>query len=259
MSVLTESELRRTLRNKDLNTIKELEVKKNQIITPSAMSFLNEHNIALKFKDSSEIEKTNISLVEILPEERVSSTGKAKYKTILGIEMEEKPEYMTVIYDDTVVFKDDKRIIFRGKMDLLEENILKAQIYCAKEKLPKLLKELEEILVVVRKIKSSEILKEPLPEIFLQGMNEKDIREKFINISKYFHVGDEPLSYTMGETAIILNELKIITRETEISAYEAFKEKYGGVEREDIIRALNRLSSLFNIMIYKYRAGKYKG
>ena len=57
---------------------------------------------------------------------------------------------------------------------------------------------------------------------------------------------------------IILNELKIITRETEISAYEAFKEKYCGVEREDIIRALNRLSSLFNIMIYKYRAGKYK-
>lgn len=199
-----------------------------------------------------------VHLIEILQEERVSSTEKANYKTILGIEMEEKPEYMTVIYDDTVVFKDDKRIIFRGKMDLLEENILKAQIYCAKEKLPKLLKELEEILVVVRKIKSSEILKEPLPEIFLQGMNEEDIREKSINISKYFHVGDEPLSYTMGETVIILNELKIITRETEISAYEAFKEKYCGVEREDIIRALNRLSSLFNIMIYKYRAGKYK-
>lgn len=257
MSVLTESELRRTLRNKDLNTIKELEVRENQIITPSAMSFLNEHNIALKFEDSSEIEK-NISLVETLTDEKASSTWKAKYKTILGIGIEEKPEYMTVIYDDIVVFKDDKRIIFRGKIDLLEENILKAQIYCGKEKLHKLLKDLEEILVVVRKIKSSELLNEILPEIFLQGMNEKTIKEKSTNISKYFHIGDEPLSYTMGETVIILNELKIITRETEISAYEAFKEKYGGVEREDIIMALNRLSSLFNIMIYKYRAGKYK-
>ena len=45
---------------------------------------------------------------------------------------------------------------------------------------------------------------------------------------------------------------------TEISAYEAFKEKYGGIEREDIISALNRLSSLFNIMIFKYKTGKYK-
>ncbi|GAA0687153.1 MULTISPECIES: hypothetical protein [Clostridium] len=45
---------------------------------------------------------------------------------------------------------------------------------------------------------------------------------------------------------------------TEISAYEAFKEKYGGIEREDIITALNRLSSLFNIMIFKYKTGKYK-
>ena len=51
-----------------------------------------------------------VHLIEILQEERVSSTEKANYKTILGIEMEEKPEYMTVIYDDTVVFKDDKRI-----------------------------------------------------------------------------------------------------------------------------------------------------
>ncbi len=49
-----------------------------------------------------------VHLIEILQEERVSSTEKANYKTILGIEMEEKPEYMTVIYDDTVVFKDDK-------------------------------------------------------------------------------------------------------------------------------------------------------
>lgn len=263
MSVLTESELRRILRNKDLSSIKELEITKNQIITPSAISFLNEHNITLKYKDSSKTIKSGGSLIEEPPVEKLSieksdSINKNQYKTNFGIIIEEKPEYMTVIYDNVVVFKDDKRVIFRGKMDSLEEAVLKAQIHYAKENLLNLLNDLEEILEFIRKIKISETLKEPLPKVYFQGMDEREIREKANNASKYFEIEDEILSYTMGENVIILNDLRVITRETEISAYEAFKEKYGGIEREDIITALNRLSSLFNIMIFKYRTGKYK-
>ncbi|MDV9700973.1 cobalamin adenosyltransferase, partial [Clostridioides difficile] len=48
------------------------------------------------------------------------------------------------------------------------------------------------------------------------------------------------------------------TREVELAAYEAFKGEYGNVHREDLIKALNRLSSVFWIMIYKVRTNKYK-
>ncbi|MFH5796791.1 hypothetical protein ACHM2U_15430 [Clostridium perfringens] len=52
--------------------------------------------------------------------------------------------------------------------------------------------------------------------------------------------------------------MRTLTREVELAAYEAFKGEYGQVEREDLIKALNRLSSVFWIMIYKIRTNKYK-
>ena len=103
-----------------------------------------------------------------------------------------------------------------------------------------------------------EVLSEPLEDFSLQGMTEKDLREKSHNPKKYFGIGHEMPTYEMGEIVAALNILRTLTRETELSAYEAFKGEYGQVEREDLIRALNRLSSVFWIMIFKVRTGKYE-
>ena len=56
-----------------------------------------------------------------------------------------------------------------------------------------------------------------------------------------------------------MNRLRTKARETELTAYRAFKTETGDVEREDIICVLNRLSSLFWIMMFKFLTGKYGG
>ncbi|MDU4145918.1 hypothetical protein [Clostridium sp.] len=47
MAVLTEGEVRKRLSREDLKALKEFKVVKGEIITPSAKSYLAEHNINL--------------------------------------------------------------------------------------------------------------------------------------------------------------------------------------------------------------------
>ena len=63
----------------------------------------------------------------------------------------------------------------------------------------------------------------------------------------------------MGRMAAELNRLRTKVRETELAAAHAFMGADGSVERPDIIRCLNRLSSGVYIVFCKWLAGKYKG
>jgi ethanolamine utilization cobalamin adenosyltransferase len=56
----------------------------------------------------------------------------------------------------------------------------------------------------------------------------------------------------MGALAVGLNELRTLVRACELAAARAFEDENGNPSREDIITALNRLSSLFYVLIYKY-------
>ena len=47
-------------------------------------------------------------------------------------------------------------------------------------------------------------------------------------------------------------------REVEIAAYTAFKDENGVPTRGDIARALNRLSSLFYVMMFRAKTGEYE-
>ena len=51
---------------------------------------------------------------------------------------------------------------------------------------------------------------------------------------------------------------RAVVRQTELAAYQAFRDENGAVAREDIILGLNRLSSLFWIFMIKLKAGKYE-
>ena len=55
-----------------------------------------------------------------------------------------------------------------------------------------------------------------------------------------------------------MNKERTLVRQTELSAYAAFKDVDGNVTRGDIILALNRLSSLMWIMMIKLKAGQYE-
>lgn len=257
MAVLTESELRKRLKGKDFKEFKEFRVVKGQIITPSAKSFLTENNISLKYVDTKDELKEEEPKVQETEKQIVFKEKQYKYKTVFGAQLDEKPEHMTHLYGDLLVFKDHKRIVLRGKFDSLEAKILETQLICNKVEQKKLVGDLQEILSFVRNLLRCEVLNEKVQEISLQGMNAAELREKSHHPEKYFGMGHFYPDYTMGDVVIALNTCRTLTRETEIASYEAFKGEYGQVEREDIIRALNRLSSVFWIMMFKHRTGKY--
>lgn len=257
MSVLTENELKKILKDKDLDDLKDIEVNRKQIITPSAISFLNDHNISLKYIDNLDHINIETNSNEINKIEKEVKNIKSKYVTIFGVGVDVKPDHMTHLYGNVLVFKDHKRIALRGKLDSLEAKILEVQILCNKERLKEIVDDLQEVLEFVRNLIRCEVLEEPIKEFKLLGMDEAELRDKSHHTRKYFGMGFEPVVYTMGEIVVALNSIRTQVRETELLAYKAFKDEYGNVTREDIITVLNRLSSLFWIMIFKYRSGKY--
>lgn len=258
MSVLTESEVRRQLKGTDFKEYTEFRVLKGQIVTPSAKSFLSENNIKLKYVDSLEEVVHEVKKVkEEVPVKLQTIEEKNKYITVFGAELMEKPEHMTHLHGNLLVFKDHKVIALRGKLDSLESKILETQVITHKLGASKLTEDLEEILKFVRGLLRCEVVNEPVGEFKLLGMTPEELREKSHYPKKYYGIGHEPVAFSMGEAVVALNSCRTTIRETELLAYTAFKGEYGDVQRPDIIKALNRLSSLFWIMIFKYRTGEY--
>ncbi len=258
MSVLTESEVRRQLKGKDFKEYTEFRVLKGQIVTPSAKSFLSENNIHLKYVDSLEEVVHEVKKVkEEVPVKLRTREEKSKYITVFGAELMEKPEHMTHLHGNLLVFKDHKVIALRGKLDSLESKILETQVITHKLGASKLTEDLEEILKFIRGLLRCEVVNEPVGEFKLLGMTPEELREKSHYPKKYYGIGHEPVEFSMGEAVVALNSCRTTIRETELLAYTAFKGEYGDVQRPDIIKALNRLSSLFWIMIFKYRTGEY--
>ncbi|MBZ9634255.1 cobalamin adenosyltransferase [Clostridium sp. FP1] len=251
MSLITESELRKQLKSTD---IKEFEVAKGVIITPSAKQYLQDKNIKLVIVDTLCASKQDDSKSEKEDE------GKnfPKYICIQGGYLEEKPEHMTQLYGNKLVPKDHRRIEFRGRLDSLQSNILETQVLASKLQNEGVVKDLEQILNFVRNILRAEVLEEKLPEFSLLGMSENDLREISHNPKKYFNMDHFMPSYKMGEIVVALNSIRSNTREVEVYGFKAFKDIDGEITRNDIMKYLNRLSSCLYIMMFKFLSGKYK-
>ncbi|MGL5664335.1 MAG: ethanolamine utilization protein, partial [Cetobacterium sp.] len=155
--VLTEEKLR-SLYKKDEN-MKEISLEKGTILTPSARQFLIDKDIKVVDKIAGKTEEAR-EFKEIRNEE-----SKPKYKGILGELYVEKPEYMTQIYGNVLVKKDDKRIIFRGVIDSFQSRWLVLMKDLEEVKNAKLQKDLESIEKFIKNILVSEVIGEALVDI----------------------------------------------------------------------------------------------
>lgn len=251
MSVLTETSLRAELRNKKIN---QYFVTQDVKITPSAKQFLKENRIELVIREKEEI--TN-------KESKAESEDKNRifpkyYEAFTGGFFEDKPEFMTQLYGNKLVIKDHPRIIMRGKLDSLQSRIMEVQIVVSAKKNDALMKDLEEVLRLCRNIMRAEVLNEALEDIMLMGFDEKKLREISHNPQKYFNTSHILPSWEMGEIAVHLNSIRSMVREVELSTVRAFKTEEG-VERIDIIKALNRMSSCIYIIMLRQITGYYNG
>ena len=156
---------------------------------------------------------------------------------------DEKPEHMTQLEGNILVPKTHPRIVFRGKLDALQ-----AQVILLALEEPGLKGPLEEILDFLRRMLRCEVLGEPCPFGTLFGMPEEQLRkvsqlpQKYLGIP-HFMPGPED-----GAPIARLNVLRTQVREAELLAVNAFPG-----DREDIVRGLNRLSSAVYILMLKQK------
>ena len=238
MALLTEERVRQM---SDNGTRGPVVVARGDVLTPSARSFLREHRVEVVYPQGKEED----------------APGAARYQTAFGVGLEEKPEHMTHLRGNILVFKDHPRIAFRGMIDLLEGEIALCQQVCVREGVPGLAEELEEVLDFVRRFIRFDVLSEPVGEVRLCGMTPEELRERSHYPEKYYGQGHFLIHYTDSPAILAVNKVRAVVRQTELAAYRAFRDENGGVARGDIILGLNRLSSLLWIMMIRLKAGDY--
>lgn len=185
--------------------------------------------------------------IDILP---ASEAKPEKYRLMGGGWLEEKPEHMTHLNGDTLVPKTHPRILFRGKLDTLEAELLLCQQDC-----PRYEKELGEILSYVRALLRREVLEEPIGDEPLLGMTEAEIRRRSHFPQDYYGQPHFMPSVKDGPVVLRLNRCRCAAREAELSAAEAFTDREGVPTREDLLRAMNRLSSVLYLLMIREKAG----
>ena len=155
-----------------------------------------------------------------------------------------KPEPMTHLNGDTLVPKTHPRIFLRGKLDSLESALILCQL-----QLPALTEPLGELLAQTRRILRCEVLEEPLKGVRLLGLTEEELRRRSHIPQEYYGVPHFMPEASDGETIAHLNRLRCQVRETELAAAAAFPEG----QREDLLQALNRMSSAVYLLMIQQK------
>lgn len=184
--------------------------------------------------------------IEILPG---SQAKPERYRLLSGGYVEEKPEHMTHLNGEVLVPKTHPRIRFRGKMDTLEaELILCQRIPGAPEGA------LGEILDLSRKILRCDVLEEPLRQDTLCGLTQDEQRGRSHMPQDYYGQPHFMPQASDGSVIAGLNRARCFAREAELAAVEAFSDREGNLLREDIPKALNRMSSMLYLLMIQEKA-----
>ena len=186
--------------------------------------------------------------IEILPAEQAKPE---RYCLLNGAELAQKPEHMTHLHGDVLVPKTHPRIAFRGAMDALEAELLLAQVVLCKP----CDGQINEILDFARNLIRYDVLSEPVPEGKLCGMTEEELRRRSHFPQEYYGQPHFMPEASDGEPLLRVNRARCAARAAELAAVNAFSDRDGNPTRPDILKALNRLSSMLYIIMIQLKAG----
>ncbi|RLB73453.1 MAG: cobalamin adenosyltransferase [Deltaproteobacteria bacterium] len=230
--IITESFLRKSF----LQEIPEkFYLQESQILTPAAAQFLSERRVQL-LRVGADV-GASVAGTKV---KYVAAEGGATYTV--------KPEHLTQLTGNQLVSKDHPRIIFRGLLDQFQ-----AEVFLLQQQLEgagdfALSQNLGELLERARAILRAEVIGEALEPCDLLGFSAAEIRDRSHQTQKYFGLEHLEISAEMDPTLLALNRLRTLVRQVELAAVTAFTLD-GHVERNDIIQALNRLSSVLYVMM----------
>ena len=171
------------------------------------------------------------------------------YRLLNGAVLTEKPEQMTHLNGNTLVPKTHPRIRFRGEMDALEAELMLCQLNCEEWRA-----ELGEILALARKLIRCEVMGEPVEAQKLCGLTEAEQRSRSHRPQDYYGQTHFMPEYTDGPVILGLNRCRVAARRAELAAAAAFTDGDGNPTRVDILRALNRMSSMLYLIMVQLKA-----
>lgn len=249
MAILTETMLRQRYNKEKFTSI---EIEEGEKLTPSAKEFLSSRKIDIITKQKGVKDSKNPSPQEKdNSEEKKTDLPKKRYYFYdTGALFFEKPEYMTQIKGNKLVYKDDLRIKFRGQLDTLESEILFTMAKLKETKNDEVVQGLKQIYLHLRKMMRAEVLGEKLEEFKMFDLEHQTIREMSHYPKKYFGKEHFMLDGTEKMEVLLLNRIRTKVREVEVLAVETFKEDTK-VTRPDILQSLNRLSSAVYFLMLK--------
>lgn len=258
MKVITEAGIRNELRAAEIETYI---VPEGKILSPAAREYLQQRKVKIVSPKDKPLRKSNLEVAatEVPPAEepavpKTEAAG-AKPKYVdeeTGAFYFEKPEHMTQLTGNKLVSKDDKRIVFRGKLDSLEALfVLNQTILLEMGDQQSVIDDLEDVLNSIREMMRCDVLDEPFTRETIIGLTHAELREHSHNPMKFYKVKQMVLpSYKLGRTYGLLNQLRTAVRETEVAAATAFHNGKS-YDRSDIIEELNRMSSAMHILMCK--------
>ena len=172
-----------------------------------------------------------------------------RYRLPGGGYVEEKPEHMTHLRGDVLVSKCHPVIAFRGKLDTLQAELILGQLEIPGER-----QRLGEILQLSRQLIRCDVMQEPVALEKLCGYTEEELHSHSHFPQKYYERAHFMPEAADGMKIARLNRLRCAVRETELAAAAAFSDRDGNCTRTDILRSLNRMSSMLYVMMLENRS-----
>ena len=243
-------------------TAKSLLVPKGTLVKPAVAEYLRRRQIGLVYEDPKQApvdhrpagkKKWDYSAPS-KDGRTVDGGGQELFYGPGGEILDHKPETFTHLRGRRLVPKDHPIIVLRGKLDSLTAAIIEAQIIGRRKKNESFVKDLREILEFTRRLLVCEFSGQQVEEFSLLGLNAADLRAHSHDPMKFYGCQHLMTSVEMGPLCAALNSLRTQVREAELVAVTAFRDH----PRDDLVRALNRLSSLFYIMMFRYLPPNFK-
>ncbi|MBM4321703.1 MAG: ethanolamine utilization microcompartment protein EutL, partial [Deltaproteobacteria bacterium] len=188
------------------------------------------------------------------PERTAPAPGAGPYRLWgSGLALPHKPDGYTHLVDNaSLVPKDHPSMRLRGKLDLLQAEVLAAQLTAREQQRSELEQELGQVLDFLRRLLGAEVTGRPCPELEVAGFTGDELRTISHATARHLGVGFVQPSAAMGPLVVALNRLRAQSRELELTALQAFAADDGRLGERFCGQAqheLNRLSSALHVLV----------
>ncbi|MDF3000950.1 MAG: propanediol utilization protein [Bacillota bacterium] len=256
--IITESDLRANWSKEKITVLK---IPPGSVITPPAREFIRNKGIFVEIEGEGAIDFTALTYSTAAHSKQDEKAHGRKTPSAASGEVmfdktghpvvyqSDRAEYMTHLNGKKLVVKSDPVIRLRGQLDSFISQLVETELWFLEKGCTGMAEKLGEVVVFCRGLMQAEVLEKEFDFPVIFGFNKAQLREISHDPMKYFGVKHSFVSKKHGMSVAKLHILRAKSREVELAAVDAFVTASGKCTREDIVSALNRLSSMMYILV----------